>query len=128
MLGSFDGRGWEYVAWGCPWMVAGLVASVALHRPLDALFLGDTLFFSNTCLFFLFCSNSDNYAPLAFTKQKCIFSKSIHSFNIKAFTSCNCTWYSERREPYLSKYPTCNGTDINLSCFLKLLSELSKAG
>jgi len=41
LMGSFDGRGWDYLRWGSPPLLLGLVLLAALHRPLDLLRLGE---------------------------------------------------------------------------------------
>lgn len=39
------------------------------------------------------------------------------------FDVCNCTYYSERHEPYATVFNTCNGTDL-MRCASELLTEI----
>ena len=41
LMGSFDGRGWNYLRWGAAPLLLSLLGMAALHRPLDLLRLGE---------------------------------------------------------------------------------------
>jgi iron complex transport system permease protein len=42
MMGSFEARGWEHLAWGAVPIAGGFALAARIHRDLDALGLGET--------------------------------------------------------------------------------------